>query len=165
MITVETLEKIRLFNGVPEEHLVAIKDMLRSQTFAKGDTIILENTNSDEMFILTEGKVIVTKELIKIAETVESREKVLATLSSDIFPTFGENGLLGSAPRTANVIANSDCTIYILNKTDYERFADQYLSSAYKIMINIASTLSQRLHDTDINLVKLATAFYIAVQR
>ncbi len=165
MITVETLQKIRLFHGVPEEHLLAIKDMLKSQTFVKGDTIIRENTINDEMFILTEGKVIVTKELIKIADAVESREKVLATLDAAIYPTFGENGLLGDAPRTANVIANSDCTIYILNKADFERFATQYLPSAYLIMINIASTLSQRLHDTDINLVKLATAFYIAVQR
>jgi hypothetical protein len=47
---------------------------------------------------------------------------------------------------------------------EFDRFAEENTKAAYHIMKNIAEVLSQRLNTTDENLVKLATALYIAVQ-
>ena len=139
--------------------------MLVEQRYEKGAYIIEEDTFGDQMYLLCEGTVIVTKELVKGIDCGASKEKVLATLRSKIFPTFGENGLLGHGARTANVIAQTDCIIYTLTNHEYSSFARNHIEAAYQIMTNIAKILSDRLHDTDNNLVKLATAFYIAVQR
>ncbi len=165
MITIDVLKKIRLFHDVDSEMLKLIQPMLKEKKFVKGEHIIQEDTFGDEMYLLCNGSVIVTKELVKGIEGVVSREKVLATLKADYYPTFGENGLLGHGARTANVIAQTDCVICIWTKNDFTAFAEENRDVAYQIMLNIARILSERLHETDNNLVKLATAFYIAVQR
>jgi CRP-like cAMP-binding protein len=46
--------------------------------------------------------------------------KGFSKLEGDSFPTFGENGVLGNGPRTANIIATTDCELYTLTKTDFE---------------------------------------------
>jgi CRP/FNR family transcriptional regulator, cyclic AMP receptor protein len=120
----------------------------------------------DDFFILTKGKVRITKDLVKnYDEEVTSTQKVLATLSDEILPTFGENGILGDAPRNANVIAATDCQLYSLNMHDFEAFSQEHYRAAYFIVKNIAQVLTERLNTTDENLVKLATALYIAVQQ
>ena len=165
MITIENLSKTRLFHDVPPEKLEIIRPKLIEQRFQQGQYIIRENTVGDLMFLLCKGTVIVTKELVKGIEGVSSREKVIATLKADYIPTLGENGLLGHGFRTANVIAQTDCVLYTLSNADYCEFAAANIEAAYQIMRNIARIYSERLHETDNNLVKLATAFYIAVQR
>lgn len=165
MIDAKVLSQIKLFQDVPADKLALIEPLLMRCNYSKGDYIIREDTFGDEMYLLCEGTVIVSKELVKGVADMQSKEKVLATLKADYYPTFGENGLLGHGARTANVIAQTDCVLCVLSKADFYSFASQNLEAAYTIMLNIARILSARLHDTDNNLVKLATAFYIAVQR
>jgi len=165
MLALETIQKYKLFKGLTEEQLSAIQKLLKQVRFAKGEYILKENSTGDQMYLLVQGTVSITKELVKGIDNVDIKEKVLATLSHELFPVFGENGVLGHAPRTANVIALSECTLFSLSKSDFEVFKTAHLDAAYNIMANIARNLSLLLHTTDNNLVKLATAFYIAVQR
>ncbi len=166
MLEIETIRKISLFKGMDEEQIKALQPYLKQASFPKGSYILRENTTGDQIFILVEGTVSVTKDLVKgFDEDQASTEKVLVTLKGSSLPTFGENGILGHAPRNANVIAKSDCVLYTLSKNDFESFAAANFQAAYYIMLNTARVLSQRLNTTDENLVKLATALYIAVQQ
>ncbi|HPS39601.1 MAG TPA: cyclic nucleotide-binding domain-containing protein, partial [Candidatus Cloacimonadota bacterium] len=61
--------------------------------------------------------------------------------------------------------AQTDCTLYAMAKLDFDQLAEKDVRAAYIITMNIAQVLSDRLHTTDDNLVKLATALYIAVQQ
>ncbi|MCB5261872.1 MAG: cyclic nucleotide-binding domain-containing protein [Candidatus Cloacimonetes bacterium] len=162
---IETLKKIRIFDGLGEDELSSLMPYLKVVNFVKGSYVLKEETKGEQTFILVKGKVRVTKDLVKgFDEDIASTQKVLATLSADLLPTFGENGILGQAPRNANVIASVDCQLYTLSKQDFDRFAQENHKAAYYIMKNIAQVLSERLNTTDENLVKLATALYIAVQ-
>ncbi len=166
MIKLETLGQIRVFAHLDDEELASLQPYLHPLSFARGDYILKENTMGDVIYILTKGKVRVTKDLVKgFNEEIGSNEKVLATLSDEILPTFGENGILGDAPRNANVIAATDCQLYSLHMADFEKYAEAHYRAAYHIVKNIAQVLTERLNTTDENLVKLATALYIAVQR
>ncbi len=165
MIELDLLPKIRLFQGLDKEQLKAIRSLLKKDFVPKGQYLVKENTYGETLYILCEGKVKVTKELIKGIDNAGVKEKVLATLSSDLLPTFGESGLLVHVVRTANVIAHTDCTVCTLSKEDFNDFAEKNYAAGYLIMKNIACILSERLYETDDNLVKLATAFYISVQR
>lgn len=166
MLELDVLKRISLFNGLNEAQLRSLQPYLKRAMFAKPSYILRENTVGDQIFILVEGTVIVTKDLVKgFEEDQASTEKVLVTLKGEVLPTFGENGILGHAPRTANVIAQTDCVLYTLSKTDFEHYASSNIQAAYIVMLNTARVLSQRLSTTDENLVKLATALYIAVQQ
>jgi CRP-like cAMP-binding protein len=163
--TFDDIRKIRLFNDLTDKQIELVSLLLESVTVAKGQYIIKEQTLGDQMFILMQGTVRVTKELVKGIEDQEAGEKTLATLTSECCPTFGETGLLGENIRSANVIAVTDCQLYTLCQKDFEDFATQNPELAFKIMRNIASVLSDRLISTDENLVKLATALFISVSR
>ena len=164
-ICTKTLEKVRIFAGLDEKQLELICEILKPCVFKKGDYILRDDTVGDTFYLLIEGNVRVTKELVKGIDNAGVGAKVIASLSADMLPTFGENGILGHAPRTANVIAQTDCTLYALAKHDFDQLAHRDVKVAYIITMNIAQVLSDRLHTTDDNLVKLATALYIAVQQ
>lgn len=74
---------------------MAPKD-LGERDYAKWDTIVREGEMGTEMFIIQEGKVVVTKK-------VGDNEVFLATLERGDF--FGEMSMLESVPRTATVRA------------------------------------------------------------
>lgn len=69
---------------------------LDERTYQTGDIIFAEGDTSTEMFIVQEGKVVVTKH-------VTGRDVFLATLDRGDF--FGEIALLDSQPRTATCVA------------------------------------------------------------
>lgn len=164
LLEIAILRKVRIFEGLADDQLILIQKLLKRQDFKKGDYILKDESFGDTLHILVDGKVRVTKELVKGLDIGSSEEKVLATLDASILPTFGENGILGHAPRTANVIAFTDCCIYNITKQDFESLASTDVRAAFTITFNIAKVLSDRLHSTDDNLVKLATALFIAVQ-
>ncbi len=165
MMSSELLQKVKVFDKLSLAELESLRSHLQLHKYTKGDYILTENSVGDCIFILVKGTVRVTKDLVKgFDQDIANTQKVLATLNEAHLPTFGENGILGQAPRTANVIAATDCDIYTLAKMDFDRFAAENTKAAYHIMKNIAEVLSQRLNITDENLVKLATALYIAVQ-
>jgi CRP/FNR family cyclic AMP-dependent transcriptional regulator len=161
----DDLRKIRLFHDLTDKQIELVSLLLDHLKIAQGEYIIKEQTTGDHIFILMKGTVKITKELVKGIETQEAGDKMLATLTADSCPTFGENGLLGENLRSANVIAVTDCELYTLSEKDFDKFAVDNPDMAFKIMRNIASVLSERLINTDENLVKLATALYIAVSR
>lgn len=166
MLDEKTLKRIRLFHGLSDQDFKHLLPHLKPVSFKKGEYILHEESFGDHIFILVQGKVRVTKDLVKgFDEDVASTEKVIATLKADYLPTFGENGILGHAARNANVIAAEDCLLYTLGKAEFEDFARDNYPGAYHIMHNIAEILSDRLNSTDENLVKMATALYIAVQQ
>lgn len=165
MINLETLKRIRLFKHLEDMELEILKPLLQPIQINKGSNILKEDTYGDQIFILVEGSVRVTKDLVKgFDEDIANTEKVLVSLTAEVLPTFGENGILGHAARTANVLASTDCLLYTLSKQDFDAYASTNYKAAYYIMENIAQVLSERLNATDENLVKLSTALYIAVQ-
>ena len=166
MIELSILRKVPLFKGLSSADLEALQPLLQPLTVGKGNYVIKENTFGDQIFLLVEGCVLVTKDLVQGFEKDQaSTEKVLATLCGEILPTFGENGVLGHAARTANIIAQKDSLLFTLNKADFDSFAAANHQAAFVIMTNIARKLSENLQVTDANLVKMATALYIAVQQ
>ncbi|MCB5261883.1 MAG: cyclic nucleotide-binding domain-containing protein [Candidatus Cloacimonetes bacterium] len=165
MIALDTLRKIRVFGCLQDDELEVLGTFLEFNRFLKGEYLLKENSVGDCVYILVKGTVRVSKDLVKgFDEDIVNTQKVLATLNEQHLPTFGENGILGQAPRNANVIAATDCEVYSLSYRDFDNFAKDNPRAAYHIMKNIAEVLSQRLNSTDENLVKLATALYIAVQ-
>jgi CRP-like cAMP-binding protein len=69
---------------------------LDQRIYAAGEVIFSEGDSTTEMYLIQDGKVVVTKK-------VEGRDVFLATLERGEF--FGEMALLDSQPRTATVTA------------------------------------------------------------
>jgi len=93
------LKQVPTFGGLPEETLIKIADVLEETSYKEGDYIIRQGAIGDTFFIISAGRVKVTKKEAGAAE-----EKFIRNLHKGDF--FGEKALSGEEVRTANIIAD-----------------------------------------------------------
>lgn len=164
MIELSVLAAYPVFMGLNETQVDKVRGYLKIRHFKAGEYVIRENTQGTSLFLLTVGKVKITKRLTLEIEGLSGDEKQLATVEAAKRPAFGENGLVTAGKRTANVIAVSECVLYELQKADFEKLVTEDVVVGYHMMRNTCMALSRLLADMDENLIKFATALSIAVQ-
>lgn len=93
------LKSVPDFKNLPEETLIKIADVLEETDYKDGDYIIRQGAIGDTFFIISRGRVKVTKK-----EGNSPEEKFIRNLHKGDF--FGEKALSGEEMRTANIIAD-----------------------------------------------------------
>ncbi len=138
---VEILKKVALFEGMSSSQLRKLGTALRAVEFGAGAHIFREGDSSASMFIITEGKVRISKMVPGIGE------EALAILEPGQY--FGEMSLIEDTPRSADAIAHVGCKLYELSreKLDQVMFTDKEI--AYVLLWTFVRTLSARLRETN----------------
>jgi len=93
------LKSVPTFVNLPEETLIKIADVMEETNYQNGDYIIRQGAVGDTFFIISKGRVKVTKK-----EGGSNEEKFIRNLHKGDF--FGEKALSGEEVRTANIIAD-----------------------------------------------------------
>jgi len=125
-----------LFKGINEEEIEEIKSLFKQVSFSKGSTILKEGEWGEEVYILKEGTVEVTK-----------KTKLLAELKSgDI---IGEMSLLEKKPRSATVIASKDAILLEISQDGFLNL----LKTKPILAITLLKTFSTRLRALDEKIV------------
>jgi len=93
------LKSVPTFVNLPEETLIKIADVMEETSYQNGDYIIRQGAMGDTFFIISKGRVKVTRK-----EGGSSEEKFIRNLHKGDF--FGEKALSGEEVRTANIIAD-----------------------------------------------------------
>ncbi len=125
--------KQRFVKLKPASHAVYFEpsgDNVRS--YPKGTMIFSECQSGQDMFIIQEGQV-------KITKIVNNSEVILAVLKKGDF--FGEMALLVDSPRSASIIAFEDCQLMVVNRRNFE----QMVTSQPQFVSRLTVTLSDRL--------------------
>lgn len=135
------LKKVALFEGLTQGQLAKVARIALSRSHAAGDFLFREGDSGQEMFILTTGKVRISKSVPGIGE------EALAILEAGQY--FGEMAVIEDSPRSADAIAHSDCTVWVIEraKLDQLMFTDKDL--AYVLLWTFVHTLSERLRETN----------------
>ncbi len=103
-----------------------------TRTSPKNTMIFSENEPGTELYIIQKG-------VVKITKIVEDDEVLLAMLKTgDI---FGEMALLENKPRSASAIANEDCSLMAVNKTNFERM----VQTQPQLITKLTTLLGERL--------------------
>lgn len=93
------LKIVPLLSNFPHGILTKISDVLELEVYKTGEYIVREGTSGDTFYIISEGDVKVTKK-------TNNKEEEIRTLTKGDY--FGEQALLKTDLRTANVIATSE---------------------------------------------------------
>ncbi|RYZ32992.1 MAG: cyclic nucleotide-binding domain-containing protein [Myxococcaceae bacterium] len=135
------LKKVALFEGLTQGQLAKVAQIARSRTYTAGDFVFREGDTGQDMFILTDGKVRISKSVPGIGE------EALAILEPGQY--FGEMAVIEDSPRSADAIAHSGCTVWVIEraKLDQLLFTDKDL--AYVLLWTFVRTLSERLRETN----------------
>ncbi|XP_056617288.1 cGMP-dependent protein kinase 1a isoform X1 [Triplophysa dalaica] len=109
----ELLKSVPTFRGLPEEILSKLADVLEETHYEDGDYIIRQGARGDTFFIISKGKVTLTREDCPGQEPV-----YLRTLGKG--DSFGEKALQGEDIRTANFIASETVTCLVIDRDSYK---------------------------------------------
>jgi CRP/FNR family cyclic AMP-dependent transcriptional regulator len=111
--------------------------------FAKDASIIVEASNSQDVYLIKSGRV----DIVKSAKTTKV---VLASLGPG--EVFGEMALIENRPRSASAIAVLDTECYVINSNIFEKKLneiDPFLRAIFRVMGNTIRRLSKEKVDQD----------------
>jgi len=108
------LKKVPLLEGLDDESLGKIADVLEPKTFAPGTNVVTQGEDGNHFYIVAEGEADATKN----TEGGGPAEVVKSYQAGDY---FGEVALMKNQPRLVNVVAKTKCKCLALDREAFER--------------------------------------------
>ena len=168
MIDKKKLEGFSIFRDLNDAQLDEVCEKIVERNYNQNEIIFSEGDVGTSLFLLLEGEVEITQALTLDLDhsEIDNREKSLIKLDASSKTFFGEVGLIESdGVRTATVKTTSSSLIARLSKKDFLDLTENDPVLGTKLLKNIASVLCQRLRTTNANVLKITTAFSLALSK
>ncbi len=134
--TVAALASIDLFAGLSKKELAAIDRLMTPVDIKAGKEFIKEGTSGREAFIVVEG-----------TASVWRNGKLIASVGKGAI--MGDMALLAGVHRSATVRAETDMTLEVLNRKEFEQLLDQSPGLSRKLLV---ATI-KRVHELEPSLL------------
>jgi CRP/FNR family transcriptional regulator, cyclic AMP receptor protein len=135
------LHNVVLFQDLDGQALSILKPLLVPKKFKAGELIFRELDDSDALYVVEEGQVVVSKHVSGDVDIVLTR----------LYPSdfFGEMGLFDAAPRSASANAELDTTLWRLDREVFHQILGSYPEMAARICYRLVTVFIQRLRATN----------------
>lgn len=158
-----SFETIQLFAGLTPPELAKVRPIFTEASFPARTRVIVEGETGREMFVLSQGKVRIIKSMVLPEVDIEALagkdpNKVLATLTGESHPFFGEMGLISDSPRSATVETLEPSRFLV---TDRGRFLGLVASEPQlgcKLLTALCARLADMVRSSNAEVMKLTTA-------
>ena len=141
---ISLIKKASIFADLNETELERVLEICTEQQFKFGQTIFKEDEPGNRLYIISAGEVRVSRDV------PGSGEEALAVLKPGA--CFGEMAVFDRSTRSTDAIANTDCVLVTIARSDFEMLLDFDRDLAYKILWSVVKLLSERLRITNDNL-------------
>jgi CRP/FNR family transcriptional regulator, cyclic AMP receptor protein len=130
----ELLAGVPLFAGCSKKELGEISTLADELSFPAGTTLIEEERQGHEFFVLVEGSV-----------DVRRKGRKVSSLGEGSF--FGEMSLVSSRPRNATVTASSPVRVLVVHEQAFRRL----LRDSPPIQLKVLQTLADRAAENSLH--------------
>jgi CRP-like cAMP-binding protein len=159
------LGRYNLFSGMSSSQLRKVAEIMEIKAFEKGETIIREGCTGGEMFVLLSGSIEISKQLTLYNNvSTDPRNKSLIRLQGTDNIFFGELTMFGWEERSATVIALSDVMLGVLTRKGVHELCQRDPELGYNLFRNIGYKVSADLRRANRDILKLTTAFCLALE-
>ncbi|MAV59492.1 MAG: hypothetical protein CMG07_06050 [Candidatus Marinimicrobia bacterium] len=163
---IDKLKNYEIFNTVSENDFKNFVDQIKFKKIEANNTIIKENSYSDSLIFLVDGKISISRKMTLSKSHNAHQEKEILNTDSDSNPIFGEIGLFGNSHRrTATIRTTNECIIGTITKDVFFDICEKNNALGYKLLRNISNILSKRITDTNTNVMKLTTALCLILKK
>ncbi|HEY8041984.1 MAG TPA: Stp1/IreP family PP2C-type Ser/Thr phosphatase [Polyangiaceae bacterium] len=132
----DVLANMPLFSRLTERELLRLMQAVEVREYKDGDIVIREGDKGDELFIVLDGKVRVSR-----------GEQVLVHLGQG--EHVGEMALIRSVPRSATVTAVGDAELITIRRADFFEILRKEHEVAVKMLWQFLGVLADRLDQTN----------------
>ncbi|HEX9729192.1 MAG TPA: cyclic nucleotide-binding domain-containing protein [Gemmatimonadales bacterium] len=140
----ELIKQAAIFADLTDDEISHIAEICKEQVFKSAKTIFKEGEPGNRLYIIAEGEVRISRDV------PGSGEEALTVLKKGA--CFGEMSVFDRSERSTDAIANKDCTLLTITRSDFEIMLDFNRDIAYKILWSVVRLLSERLRVTNDNL-------------
>ncbi len=142
------LRQVILFRDLADSHLEELSLRLQERQLNKGEVLFHDGDPGDELFLVREGSVVISKPVLGRVE------QVLARIGPGDF--FGEMSLFDQAPRSATVQAETETVLLCLDRENLHQLIEARPEAAAAFFYSLAQVFIRRLRETG-NLVAEVT--------
>jgi len=161
------LKEFEVFNDLDDKQVNLFAEKLKMISYKKKDTIMSEGEEGNAILFLMDGEINITKALTlstNKSEINDTREKEFIRCKASDNVIIGEVSLFSKDnKRTATVKALTNCQIGYLNKKDFFTICQEDKDAGYKVINNLTQIITQKLIDTNHQVLKLTTAFSLII--
>lgn len=122
--------------GAPSWYTVA--DYLRPQQFERGHLLIGQGSQDRNLYFLESGN-------LKVDVKTDKGFMQLAILGAGT--VVGEGSFFSLQPRTASVVAYSDCKVWSLKREDFDALGKKHPTVALALAMALGAILATRMSD------------------
>ncbi len=140
----ELITRSAIFKDLDDDELELIAEICNSREFKFGQYIFKEGDKGTHLYIIAKGEIRISRDV------PGSGEEALAVLKQG--GCFGEMAVLDRSKRSTDAIANTDCTLLTITRSDFELLLDFNRELAYKVLWSVVRLLCERLRITNDNL-------------
>ena len=137
---IKFLQDIALFGGLNTDALKLLLRVAPVVSVPKGDYYFGEGDDAKSMFVLRTGQVVIVK-------SWKERNYVLRRL--DPQDCFGEMALMDFEPRSASVLAVTDCTALELSSRTLDQLFEAQPEQYTVLQMNMGREVSRRLRESN----------------
>ena len=135
------LQNVSLFQDLDGATLATFTSLLIPKKIKAGDIVFREMDDSDALYVVERGRVVVSKH---IRDDVDI---VLTRFHPGDF--FGEMGLFDDAPRSASAQAELDTLLWMLERDAFKEILSDHAEIAAKICYRMVGVFIHRLRATN----------------
>lgn len=133
----EILSRAGIFQGVEPAAIAVLKEDLHPVEYSRGEIIIREGEPGDKLFIVTAGKIKLSR------KAPDGRENLLSVLGpSDM---FGELSIFDPGPRTSSAVCVTDVSAVSMDRDALKR----WIAARPEISDQLLRVLARRLRRTN----------------
>jgi CRP/FNR family transcriptional regulator, cyclic AMP receptor protein len=140
-IAPDFLRKVSLFQDLDLIALSKLAELLLPKKISAGAVIFRESDDSDALYIVETGQVVISKHI------QGQTDIVLARFNGGDF--FGEMGLFDAAPRSATAHAKTDSMLWRLDRKAFQQILSDYPEMAARICYRLVIVFVERMRATN----------------
>jgi CRP-like cAMP-binding protein len=130
------LKQSALFSSLTPLELKIVDDMLHERRYLSGEIIFDEGEEGQALYLVTAGRVIITR-------AHDNHAEVVAEIGPGSF--FGDLALLDNSPRNAQARALDNCELAVFFRADFMGLMETDAVVGYKISLALARHIAHRL--------------------
>ncbi len=145
------LKQSDIFYQLTPTQLELVANLCEEATYQAGDIIFKENSNSKELYIITQGEVEITINAGASTSSSPQEEVMIAKLRRG--QSFGEIALVDEGLRSASArAAQNDTGLIVIHRDQLIMLCESYPQLGYQLMHNLAADLAMKIRNTDLQI-------------
>jgi CRP/FNR family cyclic AMP-dependent transcriptional regulator len=145
-----SLRRIKILAELKDAQLAHLAEFIEMQEIPQWTVVFQQGDTSDSMYLVMSGE-------LRARTMVSGKETILATFGPGEF--FGDMALFDHGPRSADVLANVNSTLFRMTSVSFDRMTREAPALATPFLQATARTLSARIRADNKRLTRVTEQY------